>query len=576
MLRRIEDLSPDDRGVGGKARGLALAIAAGLRVPRGLVLTGDEPPPSLEGIFVVRSSASLEDAAQHAAPGIFTSVRDVAGDELAPAVAQVRASLRGPTAVAYLEARGLDGLDATMAVIVQEQVAGRAGTAWSRAPGGERGVLVEIGEARVLVDGEVLHGQIPDVRPAMLHEIADAALRLERALGGPADVELVAGELLWIVQARRIPAAGLRPPVVGAAELAGAHAFSRAEPDTVWTWDAEHNPAPLSLAQAGLVALVDEARAATVRQRVVLGYLYTAPGGAAPTRLVEPGRLAQVYRDEIRPAFEEDLARMGHDLEETLRAYISFYRRYALELGPSLARARDVSVDVPPAVVADLAPGWDVAEPTYGERFATPVAAAWPAALRDVDDLFFARAQGGVRRALLAQAARLGLAGDDVFDLPLAEVRAGAVVDGAARARQHREERRRLEGFTPPAQIVGGRGLHGLPAVSGPTLRGRGIGGRARGRVVKLAGRVDAPPPGHILVAATIIPTMAPLLAGARAVVAEHGGLLGHGVALARELGVPCLVGCVGALTALEDGDELWVDADAGVAVRLTRRESRL
>jgi pyruvate,water dikinase len=63
---------------------------------------------------------------------------------------------------------------------------------------------------------------------------------------------------------------------------------------------------------------------------------------------------------------------------------------------------------------------------------------------------------------------------------------------------------------------------------------------------------------------------MAPLLRGAAAIVAEHGGLLGHGASLAREMGIPCVVGCVGAMAHLTDGDDVWVDADAGVVVPLS------
>jgi len=195
----------------------------------------------------------------------------------------------------------------------------------------------------------------------------------------------------------------------------------------------------------------------------------------------------------------------------------------------------------------------------------------FPSRLRDVDDLFFARAQAGVRRALLHRARALGLPAEDIFELPLREVRAGLPADARARARVARADRTRLAAFTPPVQIVGGRALPALPTVSGPTFRGQGMGGQARGQIFKLDEHMEPPPPGRILVAATLIPTMAPLLVGARAVIAEHGGLLGHGAALARELGIPYLVGCTGALTALADGEDLWLDADAGVAVRLGR-----
>jgi pyruvate,water dikinase len=71
------------------------------------------------------------------------------------------------------------------------------------------------------------------------------------------------------------------------------------------------------------------------------------------------------------------------------------------------------------------------------------------------------------------------------------------------------------------------------------------------------------------VVAATVLPGMAVLVDGAVAIVAEHGGPLGHGAALARELGLPCVVGASGALALLADGDEVLVDGAAGLVWRL-------
>jgi pyruvate,water dikinase len=225
-----------------------------------------------------------------------------------------------------------------------------------------------------------------------------------------------------------------------------------------------------------------------------------------------------------------------------------------------LARAREVKLAPVAVALADVAPAWDVAAPTYGERHLAPEARL--AGVGDLDDVYFARAQAGVRRALLGR----GL-GDDAFWLPLEDVRAGRVADAAARAAAAREAHRRLARFAPPLAIAGGAAIH-RPA--GVGLRGVGTGGRARGTARVL----DALAPAsdtrdRVLVAAAVLPTMAPLLVGAAAIVAEHGGLLGHGASLARELGVPCVVGCAGALATLRDGDEVWVDADAGVVLPL-------
>src|SRR5262249_12916434 len=125
---------------------------------------------------------------------------------------------------------------------------------------------------------------------------------------------------------------------------------------------------------------------------------------------------------------------------------------------------------------------------------------------------------------------------------------------GAARARLRRARARPRAPRRPvgpaPRRRRGRRRGHHHPAAGPPPRPGR-----------RRCGVAGAPPPP---------PPMAPLLVGAVAIVAEQGGLLGHGAALARELGIPCVVGCVGALT-LSDGNEVWIDAEAGVVIRLGR-----
>jgi phosphohistidine swiveling domain-containing protein len=48
--------------------------------------------------------------------------------------------------------------------------------------------------------------------------------------------------------------------------------------------------------------------------------------------------------------------------------------------------------------------------------------------------------------------------------------------------------------------------------------------------------------------------------------------LLDHGAAIARELALPCVVGCTGAWTQLSDGDDVWIDGQTGTVVRLGSR----
>ena len=357
MLFYLADVAPDTPSVGGKARGLARAREAGLAVPDGVVLTEPDDDPSvalsLGTRLVVRSSAEIEDGPGQAAPGVFASRRDVDADGLVAAIRAVRASGAGETAQAYARARRL-AFPFPMAVIVQRQVSGPRGTAYSHAFGGEE-VLVESGDDAALVGAGRIRGGVRGLDATALAAIAAAARIAEVVLDRPADVEWVLADRLWIVQLRPIvtPAAPELPPSF-------ARDLAKLDRTATWTWDAEHNPEPLSPAQRGLVALVDEARASPIRQQLVAGYLYYAPGGAVAAPVEPP---------EIPPLFnrlEAALASMNGDLETVLGGYLSFYRLYATVLGPSLARLprEQGALRLPHP---DLAPAWDVASPTFAE-----------------------------------------------------------------------------------------------------------------------------------------------------------------------------------------------------------------
>lgn len=69
---------------------------------------------------------------------------------------------------------------------------------------------------------------------------------------------------------------------------------------------------------------------------------------------------------------------------------------------------------------------------------------------------------------------------------------------------------------------------------------------------------------GGILVARTIDPNWLPWLKVAAGIVAEQGGMTCHGAILARELGIPAVVGIAGATLAIETGDSVLVDGDSG------------
>jgi rifampicin phosphotransferase len=93
--------------------------------------------------------------------------------------------------------------------------------------------------------------------------------------------------------------------------------------------------------------------------------------------------------------------------------------------------------------------------------------------------------------------------------------------------------------------------------------------GRAR---VVLDAYADHPTePGEVLVAPITDPGWMPLFVGAVAVVTEMGGELSHTMIVSRDLGIPAVVGAVGATSIISTGDLVEVDGSNGV-VRILER----
>jgi phosphohistidine swiveling domain-containing protein len=102
----------------------------------------------------------------------------------------------------------------------------------------------------------------------------------------------------------------------------------------------------------------------------------------------------------------------------------------------------------------------------------------------------------------------------------------------------------------------------------GKRLEGRGAGG-GRG-VGKVHDPSDgAPRPGAVLVVHTLEPGLAGLLPRAAGLVAETGSVLSHLAILARELGVPTVVGVADALDRFPVGSTVIVDGSTGEVTRL-------
>lgn len=91
---------------------------------------------------------------------------------------------------------------------------------------------------------------------------------------------------------------------------------------------------------------------------------------------------------------------------------------------------------------------------------------------------------------------------------------------------------------------------------------GTGAGGGAGSGPVSYD--IDNPPTGSVVVTTTLSPGLGPLLPRLKGVVAETGSVLSHLAILAREAGVPTVVGYAGATDDLPEGAVVLVDGDTG------------
>jgi phosphohistidine swiveling domain-containing protein len=103
---------------------------------------------------------------------------------------------------------------------------------------------------------------------------------------------------------------------------------------------------------------------------------------------------------------------------------------------------------------------------------------------------------------------------------------------------------------------------------AGNVIRGQpGSAGHVEGIVQRIDGpdEGDRLQPGEILVTSTTNVGWTPLFPRAAAVVTDIGGSLSHAAIVARELGIPAVVGCGDATMRLKPGDRVRVDGRRGI-----------
>lgn len=205
-------------------------------------------------------------------------------------------------------------------------------------------------------------------------------------------------------------------------------------------------------------------------------------------------------------------------------------------------------------------------------------------ALRERARLKQALLYNRLRRIALTIGERLAGAGvladrDDVFFLTvpeLDELLSGGAMFHAETARLtalRREAHARFAAVSPPDSFVAPEGHY--PSFSAQAtaqstsarLHGESVcGGVATGRarVLTEVSQTRELTSGDILVTRQTDPGWAPAFVHIGALVLERGGMLSHGAILAREYGIPTIVGIAAATVRIADGARVRVDADQG------------
>lgn len=182
------------------------------------------------------------------------------------------------------------------------------------------------------------------------------------------------------------------------------------------------------------------------------------------------------------------------------------------------------------------------------------------------------RRQIGLVGEELAAAGRIDAA-DDVFFLDLADARRG--LGGAdlhelvaeRRAAYDLELRRRhvprlllSDGTEPETQLSAGAAVEEGTLVGSPASAGL-VTGPARVVLDPVGAHLE---PGEILVAPSTDPGWTPLFLTAGGLVMEMGGANSHGAVVAREYGIPAVVGVPDATSQIVTGQVITVDGAAG------------
>lgn len=287
------------------------------------------------------------------------------------------------------------------------------------------------------------------------------------------------------------------------------------------------------------------------------------------------GQRNESYYEIGFPAWSED--------PEFVISIISTYLDAPEEQNPSVLHERAVQVRKARTedVKSRLTSRDDVDEFLIGQRRAQQHTVL----MEDHNYYIDQRAYTSLRTPHLAIGVRMVAAGaidqaDDVFYLHIGEIKTHIIRPDQtyqSLVAERRANREKWMHVLPPPMIGGDAPVfpnsgrprsHEHDSESPPTIKGLpASAGTVTGtaRVILTLDQSDRLKPGDILVTYATAPPWTPLFAIAGGVVTDAGGPLAHCAVVAREYGIPAIVGAPGATSIVKDGVKIRVDGVTGV-----------
>jgi phosphohistidine swiveling domain-containing protein len=348
-------------------------------------------------------------------------------------------------------------------------------------------------------------------------------------------------------------------------------------------------PAGIEIHNAVMIGQGDIVSAEPAKRIAAMGTL--AAGKSALIEALRRGELAAVRADTVL-AREIDgyLAKFGDRCTEELKLEsITLDADPAPLLAAIAAAALSPRAAHGPAEDGMTALDRALADRPLRRRLARAALTYATARVRDRENLRFERTRifGHARRVVLAMGRQLAArdaidAPGDVFLLTVQELLGavegfGTTADLKGLVAVRKAEMARAEALPDPPERLTVTGAAGLgvgttltppprPSASDAVRTGTGCSAgqvTARARVIRDP-RKEALARGDILVARHTDPGWIAVFSNAAAIVVERGSLLSHSAIVAREMGIPCVVGLKGALDWIRDGETITVDGATG------------